>query len=171
MIREANMIWQYVDTESGLIMPWYTLPMLEWLKKQKTKEWQVFEYGCGYSTIWWRANCGIVESVDSNRLWAQAVEADFYYTDTDSNSYPRACRLKQIFDCIIVDGIFREECVNFCFDKIKPAGFLIIDNWGQEDFLPDACARTEKLLAGWSKQIFKQPNHSKWQTALFQKPR
>jgi len=169
MIIEANRHWQYTDTESGLIMPWYTLPMLQWLKKQDVSEWEVFEYGCGYSTIWWRANCDSVTSIDSNKLWAKAIGIE-YFSKALAN-YVSCSGDGQNYDCIIIDGDFREECMNHARYNVKPAGFLIIDNWGQEDFPPDACERTEKLLAGWSKQVFKQPNHSEWATALFQKPR
>jgi hypothetical protein len=166
MILEANRHWQYTDTETMLIMPWYTLPMLEWLKKQDVRFWDVMEYGAGYSTLWWRANCDHLYSVDSDKLWARAVSVGY---ETKKEYYPN-CDVSRQFDCAIVDGSFREACVERVIKFIKPAGFLIIDNWGQDDFPADACERTDNLLAGWSKQLFKQPNHSEWTTALFQKP-
>lgn len=183
MIREANMHWQYVDTECGLIMPWYTLPCLQWLKEQETYKWVVFEYGCGYSTIWFRLNCLKIISVDHNAQWAKAmsaehvedkkeyIEAPYFYTlPLGAHFNPNFIderEDKNLFDCIIIDGEHRKECLEFSIACVNIGGYIIIDNWGQEDF-PDT-EFAEKLLEGWEKTIFKQPNHSSWQTAVFRK--
>lgn len=169
MIREANLLWQYQDTDSGLIMPYYALPCLEWLKQQELKNWSVFEYGCGYSTIWLRLNTKYVESVDSSESWGAAMGA--WYTD-DKSLYLTQVAKKQNYDCIIVDGDpieWRPDCVEFCRDFLKPGGYLIIDNFDQEGF-PPAIAY-EKFLEGWERQVFAQPNHSSWKTAVFTKPK
>jgi len=167
MIREALLTWQYQDTESGLIMPYYTIPCLEWLKKQDVSKWDVFEYGAGYSTIWWRANCKEVRSFDHSKVWAKAMDA---ICETRKHLFISAIDPALVlYDCVIVDSEYwREECVDFCLPYIKPGGYLIIDNWGQENF-----PNTQKyldVLKDWEVQIFKQPNHSEWCTAVFKKP-
>lgn len=170
MIQEANLHWRYLDTESNLIMPWYTLPALKWLKDQDTKNWNVFEYGAGYSTRWWVVNCRGGVSVDTSELWAKAMLANHI---TDKKEYIESCMYLQIdmgWDCIIIDGDWREDCIKFIQLLLNPGGYLIIDNYGGEDFPQDAVERTEELLKQWSKVIYKQPNHSTWATAIFQKP-
>lgn len=168
MIRECNLHWRYEDTESGLVMPWLTLPTLEWLKSMDISRWRIFEYGCGYSTVWFRLNCYQLVSVDTNQNWAKAVGAEFV---PDNNAYVRSCVINAIpIDCIIVDGDWREECLFFAVNELKQNGFLIIDNWMSEDFPPDACERTLELLKYWPYKLFKQPNHSNWVTAVFRKP-
>jgi hypothetical protein len=169
MIQEANLHWRYVDTESNLILPWYTLPCLHWLKTLNVSQWRVFEYGCGYSTIWWALNCEKVKSVDSNYEWSRAmlavyVEDEYNYVESISFGFDSP------YDCIIVDGSYRENCVNNCLEHLKQNGYLIIDNWGQEDFPVDACDRTLELLKDWPYKLFPQPNHSTWVTAVFVKP-
>lgn len=167
MIQEANLHWRYVDTESNLVLPWYTLPALEWLKKQDVKNWLVWEYGSGYSTIWWRANCKLIQSVESDPVWGKAMGA---YNCEYEGGYIQSCLRNedsQLWDCIIVDGIYREECTEFCLKFLKPGGVLIIDNYGSEDY---DIARTEDLLKVWPREIHKQPNHSSWATAIFFKP-
>lgn len=166
MIREANIIWQYID-ESNLIMPWYTLPCLEWLKKHDVSKWNVFEYGAGYSTIWWRANCNTVRSVEHSESWAKAMDAIFI---ADKNNFIDSIDdTSERFDCIIVDGKWREECVDFCITYVASGGYLIIDNWGQEDF-PNIQYHESRVFKGWEKIIFAQPNHSDWKTAVFKRP-
>jgi len=155
MITEANLIWQYKDTESGLIMPWYTLPTLEWLKKQDVSQWNVFEYGAGYSSIWWRAHCKNVASVDHSKSWAYAMTAMY-------------CEEEELWDCIVIDSEYwRESCAAFAIPYLKSGGIMIIDNWESENYDPKV---NEELFKDWSIQIFKQPNHSTWKTAILTKP-
>lgn len=166
-LREANLIWRYTDGD--VIAPWYALPALEWLKQQDTSKWRVFEYGCGYSTIWWRLNCSKVVSVDNNEVWAKAMNA---ICEKEKDNYIHAS-LNYSFankhDCIIIDGEWRDECTVFCLDYIKPGGYLIIDNYEQYDvgFNYD---NVNLLLEGWEKTVHKQYNHSTWATAVFRKP-
>jgi len=166
MIQEANLIWQYKDTEClGLVMPWYTLPALEWLKSQDTKNWKVFEFGTGYSTIWWLLNCRDLRGVESNKEWANAIGSYFI---NNKESYVNASGGDSgEYNCIIVDGIDREECVRNCLDNIRSGGFLIIDNFESENY--DA-SQTDELLKDWPVVLHHQPNHSVWVTAIFTKP-
>jgi|SRR5690242_2857514 len=164
MIQEANLHWRHIDTESqSIIMPWYTLPCLQWLLQQPTKTWKVFEYGGGYSSIWWRLNSLLYKGIDSNEFWA--IVGNILFTDK-KQTYIESCCFDK-WDCIIVDGIEREECVKWSLDYIKPGGYLIIDNYGSEDYKVE---ETQELLKDWKVQYFRQPNHSTWQTAVFQKP-
>lgn len=169
MIQEANLTWRYIDTESNLVMPWYVLPALEWLKKQDVKSWNVLEYGAGYSTIWWRLNAKQVASVDHNQEWATAMDAASLSIKESYINYVAIFAISKLqLDCIIVDGEWREECVEFSRYFLKPGGFMIVDNYGQTDFPPTETI--DELLKGWGKQVFKQPNHTDWRTAVFQKP-
>lgn len=186
MIQEANLAWAYIDTETKLVMPWYTLPTLQWLKTQDTSQWIVFEYGAGYSTIWWTMNALKVISIDSNEVWSKAMQTwlatteekyvhsiQFWATPIGTTIDPEVqfpINDNNLFDCVIVDGEWREECVKYCLQFIRSGGFLIIDNWDQEDYPHDAVERTLDLLKDWERQIYAQPNHRTWKTAVFTKP-
>ncbi len=173
MIQEANLHWRYIDTESNLLLPWYALPALQWLKKQDVKGWKVFEYGCGYSTIWWAKNCTRLNSVDHIPGWVLTFgsislsDKDEYITCIDPGQNRFLNNVNQ-YDCIIVDGEWRDKCASFSLSFLKPGGFMIVDNYGQDGF-PDP-GIIDEILSGWAKQIFKQPNHSDWSTAIFCKP-
>jgi hypothetical protein len=164
-MHEANLHWRYVDQD--LVMPWYTMPALKWLKEQDISNWRVFEYGAGYSTIWWRTHALEVNSVDKDPTWAKAMGA---YCAPGKQEYIFCSALSGThYDCIIVDGAWRDECVEYCLPLIRPGGYLIIDNYEQPS-VGDDFTKTNKLLEGWEKQVFKQPNHTDWQTAIFTKP-
>lgn len=164
MIQEANLQWRYDDTEFNLVMPWYTLPALKWIKSQETKDWIVMEYGCGYSTIWWRLNCKFLKSVDSDKNWSKAMGV---WHATEKAYYIKIVETDSLWDCVIVDGVDREECVKYCLPYIKSGGVLIIDNYDSENY---DISQTEELLKSWPVVIHKQPNHTVWQTAIFTKP-
>ncbi len=175
MITQALLPWQFIDHDSGLILPYYTLPCLEWLKNQQIKKWNVFEFGAGYSTIWWRLNSYFVNSIDTNESWAKAMGARLVKDELNHDiiAYSRHINGYELnfYDAIVVDGDpieWRPSCVDFCRDYVRPGGFLIIDNFDQEGFPP--ASEYEKFLEGWERQVFAQPNHSSWKTAVFKRP-
>jgi hypothetical protein len=166
MIQEANLHWRYIDTETNLIMPWYTLPALHWLHSQDILRWDVFEYGAGYSSIWWRVNSNTLDGIEHNESWAKAMSVR--WSGDDKENYIKSTPTGAFYDCIVVDGEWRDECVAFSRNYLKSGGYMIIDNYGQTDF--PSVESVDKLLEGWEKQVFKQPNHTEWATAVFKKP-
>lgn len=167
-MEEANLIWRYQI--NNIILPWYTKSCLEWLLKEDTKSWNVFEYGAGYSTIWWRLNSRSVRSVESNKEWAVAIAINVTFQTEQIAYCAEIGRIEEIFDCIIVDGEWRDDCVEWAIPYLKPKGIIIIDNYEQPSYTETDFKKTNELLKGWTKLIFKQYNHSDWQTAVFIKP-
>lgn len=169
MLQEANLQWRYIDTSTNLIYPWYTMDCLEWLKEQDTKEWNVFEYGSGYSSIWWRLNSKSVESIDSDQTWAEAMNVK--YIKEKGEYVERVARVNH-WDCVIVDGSYRYDCIQYSMIHIKSGGYLIVDNWEQDmtEITPEEVEKVKDLLKDWELTVYKQYNHSSWKTAVFKKP-
>ena len=63
---------QYID-DNGVTFPWYTKPFLDELKTWNLTNKKVFEYGAGYSTIWWSTYAEHVTSVDDHYPWICAI--------------------------------------------------------------------------------------------------
>jgi len=63
----------YPSDESG-ITPWMTFPAIEFLKDILSKENKVFEYGSGYSTIFFNNLAGEVVSVEHDHEWVDEVK-------------------------------------------------------------------------------------------------
>ena len=117
------------------IMPMYTYPCYEWLDSIDWTDSKVFEFGTGYSTIWW-----------------QNKKADYYGVEDDVEWYQRIIKLingKQLkvkyeidlkkymktiydydfkFDVIVIDGQVRFDCIKPALEKIKDNGMIIYDN-------------------------------------------
>ena len=54
-------------------LPWYTYPCISFLRDIIDPEWRVFEYGGGYSTLYYRDRVREVVSIDHDLEWSQRV--------------------------------------------------------------------------------------------------
>jgi hypothetical protein len=63
---------QYLDKESNY-MPWFTFPAIEAIKNWDLSNKRVFEYGSGYSTLFWAARAREVISVEHNPGWHEKI--------------------------------------------------------------------------------------------------
>ena len=117
------------------IMPMYTYPCYEWLDSIDWTGSKVFEFGTGYSTVWW-----------------QNKKVDYYGVEDDGEWYQRNIKLKKgkqlkvkyeidlkkymktiydydfKFDVIVIDGQVRFDCIKPALEKIKDNGMIIFDN-------------------------------------------
>lgn len=158
-----------IDPSNGLIMPWYTSPCLEWLLKVGVENMNVFEYGVGDSSDWYRASGAYqVYGVDHDKAW---VKDPFTIYATDKHEYLNAIYEPEIkFDLIVIDGIYRDECFKHALNCIHDDGYIIIDNWRQPSADLEHWPLTEKLIEGMPITIYKEPDHEDWQTAVIKKP-
>ena len=112
------------------IMPMYTYPCYEWLNSIDWTDNKVFEYGTGYSTIWWQNKNVDYHAVEDNKQWYDMIE-----DKTNINYKPGLHKYIQSiydynykFDVIVIDGVFRFDCIKPALDKIKNDGIIIVDN-------------------------------------------
>lgn len=159
------------DPKTGLIFPWYTWPCLEWLDSLDLSGKRVFEYGIGDSTLWYRAKGAISDGVDSDFSWASkfgvsyAVNSDYI----QSAAIPKPGNFN-LFDIVVIDGMYRDQCTKYALRALKSGGYLIIDNYHQPSVEPNDWHLTDKLIEGMPITIYKQPNHDDWSTAVITKP-
>lgn len=62
-----------ISDGGGNPLPWYTYPATEYINMLLNPQWKVFEYGCGYSTLFWQAHVQQVVSIDHSMKWAEFV--------------------------------------------------------------------------------------------------
>lgn len=56
------------------VTPWMTFPAIAFLKDIVSKNTKIFEYGCGYSTIFFNNKAGEIASVEHNSEWMDKVK-------------------------------------------------------------------------------------------------
>ena len=124
-----------VDKE-GSPIPWFSYPAVEFLSERLNNKMAVFEFGSGNSTLFFSDRVNQVVSVEHNKDWydkisKQApVNSRIVYVKADqSNEYTDILkRSNQKFDIIIVDGIYRNECLIESISYLTDGGVIILDD-------------------------------------------
>lgn len=164
-MRRITGEWRYFDDALGIPYPWYTGPALEVLNSLNLEGANIFEYGVGKSTDWYRMKGANVHGVDVLKEWADETgcQHEPHYSD-----YIHAIKKHGIkFDIVAIDGDFRDHCLFASLPYIKPGGIVIMDNWKQPSVQSD-WPLTEKVIEnrGLNLTVYKEPDHYDWQTAI-----
>jgi len=185
--------WQKIDPSNGLCYPWLTHPFLQVLERWDLSNMRVVEYGGGRSTAWLRKKCEIVVTIETKWEFYMEIKAECAEHQLSNglvllkevNEGDRTKERQYVeapmefvgeltYDIVIVDGIFRYECMRYAIDiLLQKGGILIVDNWHQDGFLCPAC---EDLVRDYEGYIFPQEDHTDhhgncWKTAYFVIPK
>lgn len=136
-------------------LPWFTYPAIEALRNWDFSDKRVFEYGSGYSTLFWAARAREVVSVEHDRAWYEKVvklappnvrlilapidKKEDYHPSPELreqfNAYAGA--IDGIFQVIVIDGYaksrVRYQCAQRALPHLDSNGLVILDN---SDWLP-----------------------------------
>ena len=127
----------------GSALPWYTYPAIEYLSQLNAKGLNIFEYGCGYSTIFWLSKGANVWAVDHDVSWfdymnGQNINAqDLYFADSSLAYASTISKPEILFDLVIIDGAWRNECANSALSYLREGGMIVLDN---SDWYTDVAA-------------------------------
>jgi hypothetical protein len=135
-------------------LPWIPYPAIRFLHRQLNRNWHVLEIGSGMSTLWLASHCARVESIEADQRWVDLLQVEidrrrvtnahvaFRWVATemcDFSQWPDAS-----FDLALVDGGPRAACFTSALPKVRPGGFIYVDNTDIENTSGDA---GERLLA------------------------
>lgn len=191
-MNTSNLVeWQRIDPSNGLIEPWWTWPFMDVLKSCDLSKLTWLEFGAGRGTAWLRSRCGHVDSIETDPEWAAQADLDCRRSRL-MNGYINGAHLCDgvprdmpmyftlipegvQYDAISVDGIFRNECLEWALSHFRGlGGLLIADNW-QQDYVWISPA-AEKLMEPYEAHRFYQPGHNHhegkpWNTTYWIIPR
>lgn len=184
--------WQIIDPSNNLVFPWFTHPFLEVLKTWDLKDKKVCEYGGGRSTAWLRNKCELVITIETKKEFRDAIRSEcsdrrmgngtVILAEVNEGDREKEREYVEapiqwignyVYDIVIVDGIFRYECICYALDiLLREGGKLIVDNWQQDGFVCPACA---DLLKPYEGHVYRQEDHTDhhgnpWQTAYWEIP-
>jgi hypothetical protein len=114
--------------------PWFTYSSLEFLQSCDFSGKNVFEYGAGASTIYWENRGAIIHGVEHDLSWHENVSAKIQDPSkllmaSNANEYAAAItKFECQFDVVVIDGIWRNECLAACLGKLANGGMIILDN-------------------------------------------
>jgi len=123
-------------------IPWFTYPAIEFLSERLNKKLNVFEFGSGNSSLFFAEKVNQIISVEHNKDWYNKISkqsplnSKIIYAKADlSNEYLDAIKMSdQKFDIIIVDGIYRNECLIESVSYLSESGVIILDDSERQEY-------------------------------------
>ncbi|HEY3946094.1 MAG TPA: hypothetical protein VGL78_12780 [Solirubrobacteraceae bacterium] len=123
----------------GEPLPWYTYAAIAFLEERLPRDTRVFEYGSGFSTLWYARRVASVTSVESSPEWAERMAAQAggsqIVTRTDIDAYRNEIlAYEEPFDLVAIDGLDRPGCARLALERLSPSGVFVWDNSDREEF-------------------------------------
>jgi precorrin-6B methylase 2 len=136
--------WKAAIDREGEPIPWITYPCLNFLEERVRKEFVVFEYGSGNSTLWWAKRTNEVISCEHDPDWharvlpriPSNVQLNHVRLEYGGDYAKVIGKHSKRFDVIFIDGRDRVNCVLNSLEALKPDGVLILDNSDVTDYSP-----------------------------------
>lgn len=126
----------YPCKPNGKELPWMNYAVISFLENRLDKSMSLFEYGSGYSTIFYSGLVDNVIAIEHNPDWIEVIKdklptnAKVVFREKKVNSeYSRAALMTdQKFDVIVIDGFDRVNCMKQALPSLKEDGVLILDD-------------------------------------------
>ncbi len=134
---------QAVDFKGNPI-PWCTYPFIKFIEPRLNKTLDVFEFGCGNSTLWYASKVKNITAVEHNREWfdfvskntpgnAEIIFKELVYGGDYSKTVLENNKRYQI---VIVDGRDRVNCAKNAVDALTSDGVIVFDNSDRPQYGP-----------------------------------
>ncbi len=129
-----SMLRERPVNKGGAPIPWYTYPAIEFIEPRIRPDFRVFEYGSGWSTLWWAERTQEVFAVEHDSAWFEQVRGQVpanvrLALQQEPDKYVdqlNACGGD--FDVVVVDGENRNECARAAAARTKRSGAIVFDN-------------------------------------------
>src|SRR3989304_760534 len=116
--------------------PWLTKDAVKILNQLLKKDDVGLEFGSGRSTVWLAKKVKKIISIEDDKNWFKKIQKDLNDKNLNNVDYKFKSPKEYTFDGIedesidfvLVDGQFRDLCVEKSISKIKKGGLIIIDN-------------------------------------------
>lgn len=119
-------------------LPWFTYGAIYFLEERLKPNFELFEYGCGLSTLYFQGRVRRITSVEHNGEWLEIVgqksdpsQVVLLHRDAGKANQEYAHAIFESnnkYDLVIVDGKDRVECFSSAFDALGDNGVIIFDD-------------------------------------------
>jgi len=126
----------------GKPIPWMNYPMIAFLENRLSADLNLFEYGSGFSTMFYSARVKNVTSIEYDRAWYDRLKEQvdnnvklLFCEYEAGGAYCRAAlETRQKYDVIVVDGRDRVRCAVNAFEALSDQGVIIFDDSTREKY-------------------------------------
>jgi len=126
----------------GNELPWINYTLLAFLRERLKKDFNLFEFGGGYSTLFYARLVQKVTTVEHEDLWYQHINknlpdnVELIYMPKDIDG--KYCRVihstGKRYDLVIVDGRDRVNCIKQSIKALSNQGVILLDDSYRERY-------------------------------------
>jgi len=154
-LRQAplNAFWVARRKVTGQLpeLPWLTFDAVARLDGLLQQGWRMVEFGSGMSTRWFADRVSTVHSIEHARSWHDRIATSLpanvrYELRSGPAYYDLSDYADGSLDIVVVDGIDRDECVSAALPKIRPGGWLYLDNSDRAGTVGGDPDRTQRAI-------------------------
>ena len=118
-------------------LPWLGFRAIKQLDRIIDNKSKVLEFGSGMSTVWFARRCGFLVSLETNPVWYESIssmlkERALVNVDYRLRDMAEAHLLPDYedsyFDLALVDGPRRDLAMMTALRKVRPGGYIYLDN-------------------------------------------
>jgi hypothetical protein len=121
---------------NGNPIPWMNFAVVKLLEDRLQYDFNLFEYGSGYSTYFYANKVRSVTSVEYDKKWFDIIKPQlpenvlliFKNKDVDGDYCRVIGSTKEQYDVVIVDGRDRVNCVKQSIAALSPKGIVVLDD-------------------------------------------
>jgi hypothetical protein len=124
---------------AGDPIPWISYPALHFLASRTQPDMQVFEFGSGYSTLWWAARVRRVIACECDPDWHKHVQelapknVELVFGTSDDHRNLIAHH-PQTFDVVTIDGENRVRAAECAAMALNDGGVILWDDTERPEY-------------------------------------
>lgn len=123
-------------------LPWVTYSFIDFISARLSKTMKTFEYGSGFSTLYYSKKTQSVTTVEHNKVWYEKMVKHhltnvqiIYCAEDEKGNYSSSIeQIKNEYDLIIVDAIDRVNCIKKSLKALSKSGVVILDDSEREEY-------------------------------------
>jgi len=141
---ESACFYKSIDKNKNPI-PWWTYSFNDFFLPYLNKNLNVYEYGCGNSTLYLSNYVKHITSVEHDEKYYNLINSSlsknnitlkFVELDKYGGKYSKSIlEENQLFDLIIIDGRDRINSTYYAIKKLKDDGIIILDDSQRKNYL------------------------------------
>lgn len=117
---------------NGRPIPWLSYTFINFIEPRLRKDFTLFEYGSGNSTLWFAERMGKVVSVEHNKEWVEFLKPKLPANCTlhlaIEDYANEILRHEDEYHLVLVDAIDRAACARAAVNRLLPTGVIVLDN-------------------------------------------
>jgi 16S rRNA G966 N2-methylase RsmD len=131
-------------------VPWLAFPAVEYLEPFISGK-RIFEFGSGMSTLWFARTCRQVISAESDSKWYEIIRhrsrempnVQVIHAASKQDYLGSLSAAGGKFDLILIDGLYRDECLDRVMPHLQPGSLLVVDD---TDAIPELAVKLRQMF-------------------------